>query len=115
MNNSFRSRIVYDIMDNRDGSPEGNDNVFKPESITILSAYGYYRFRLEALLESVKAVSPCIEIAVIDKGVWTRDAVTDEVSDRAAGWSIEYDENVEYTVDGGHMQLRGGGLVMKTI
>ena len=83
----------------------GKDNVLRPEwismfpslhSVTIRTGgYGdLYKFRLEALLESMQSISPSVTVNVKDWGEWVESALADEISAAfdAAGWNIEYEK-----------------------
>ena len=98
------------------------DNVLKGEWISLFSAVHtvrirtngrYYKFRLEALLETMKSLSPSVTVIVEDMKEWAKKALTDEVSAafKAEGWNMEYDDE--------HIPFYGwdrkGGLIIKSI
>ena len=79
----------------------GNDNVMKGEWISMFPALkaveiktlgDVYKFRFEALLESIQSIPSSVMIVVDDEGHWIESALTDEISTAydAAGWNIEY-------------------------
>ena len=81
----------------------GMDNVLKGEWISLFSAVHTvrirtngigYKFRLEALLETMKSLSPSVTVSVENWNNWAKKAVTDEMSAafKAEGWNMEYDE-----------------------
>ena len=54
-----------------------------------------YKFRLEALLETMPLISPSISIVVRGYGSkWMREGLSDEISAQfvSAGWNPEYEE-----------------------
>ena len=55
-----------------------------------------YKFRLEALLETMPLISPSISIVVRGRGwdKWMRKGLSDEISAQfvSAGWNPEYEE-----------------------
>ena len=59
-----------------------------------------YKFRLEALLESMQSISPSVTVTVDDGGQWIQSALTDDISAAfdAAGWNIEYKGYPDYLV-----------------
>ncbi len=114
---SLSKLVMFNVVDNEKKTANGKDNVLRPEwismfpslhSVTIRTGYDDYKFRLEALLESMQSISPSITVSVEDRGEWIQSAMTDEVSAAfdAAGWSLEYDKE-----DGGYYD---GELVIKS-
>ena len=108
-NTKIMSKLVlYKIVRNRNSTPNGYDNVIRPEwlsmfpvlrnvviddNVTSLTGPNpKYEFRLDALLETVKQISSNITITVLDSEKWCEKALTNEISEAytAAGWSIEY-------------------------
>ena len=103
--------------------PKGTDNVLKAEWISLfpsvhtvrISTNGSgYKFRLEALLETMKSLSPSVTVIVEDcvgTSKWAKKALTDEVSAafKAEGWNMEYDD--EHI---GFQYGDKGGLVIKS-
>merc|ERR1712087_653795 len=82
-------------------SAVGNDNVLKPEWLSIFSSVhtvtivaGYaHKFSFEALLESMKAFPPSIGTVIVkDKGFWAQRTLTDDVAGLFvdSGWTAEY-------------------------
>ncbi len=99
---SLSKLVMFNVMYNSNKTANGKDNVLRPEwismfpslhSVTIRTG-GVYKFRLEALLESMQSISPSITVTVDDWGTWVQSAMTDEVSAAfdAAGWRMEYKE-----------------------
>ena len=65
-----------------------------------MSQDGYhYKFRLEALLETMPLISPSISIVVRGySSKWMRKGLSDEISAQfvSAGWNPEYEEEIKY-------------------
>ena len=99
---SLSELVVFKLVKNTNRGADGKENVLNPKWIQMfpslnsvyISTYGdYYKFRLEALLDSMQSISPSITVTVHDAGVWIKNALSDEISAAfdAAGWDIEYD------------------------
>lgn len=97
--------IVFDLVEYEEGeAAKGNDNVLKGEWISIFPAvhrvdidaeYGYH-FRLEALLDSMKALPLSVStVTVSDWGEWIKDIPIDDINPLFAesGWNMERDED----------------------
>ncbi len=105
--------IMFNVQWNEyDDTANGKDNVVRPEWISMFPSVHtlnvktegkWYKFRLEALLESMQSISSSITVTVDDKdgivdyrmiGSWIQSALTDEIvaAFDAAGWNIEYEE-----------------------
>ena len=94
------------------GAAKDQDNVLKPEWLSMfpslrtvdINMRSDYKFRLEALLETMPLISPSISIVVrgyarYESDKWMREGLSDEISAQfvSAGWNPEYEEeNVEY-------------------
>lgn len=92
--------IMYDVVYNYGRRPNGNENVLKPEwlsmfpalrEVVIITNGGQYQIGLEELLESVKILSPAVTINITQ---WEsgESAVTPYIVNLydAAGWNICY-------------------------
>ena len=101
--NTVQRASGYTSTGNRDDVANGKDNVLRPEWISMfpsvhtvhIDTFSYrFKFRLEALLESMKSISSLVTVTVDDQNDWIQDALTDEISAAftAAGWHIEYKE-----------------------
>ena len=116
--------IVFDLVEYQRGeAAKGNDNVLKGEWISLFPAVhtvristggSYYKFRLEALLETMKSLSPSVTVIVEDgygAYKWAKKALTDGVSAafKAEGWNMEYDD--EHI---GFFNKDKGGLIIKS-
>ena len=124
---SFSNLLMYNVVNNVHKSATGNDNVFKTEwlsifpmveSLVILDRYGCYRFRLEALLESIRTVPISVHtVSAIDGGIWTHNALTDDISGEftAARWNIQYDSNLQYAAKNQHDKAVKAGLLITRI
>ena len=99
---SLSKLVMFNVVDNEVDTANGKDNVLRPEwismfpslhSVTINTNGSIYKFRLEALLESMQSISPSVTVTVDDGGKWIQSALTDEISAAfdAAGWNIEYE------------------------
>ena len=100
--------LLHNIVDNGTSEPKEKDNVMRPEWISIFPAITSvvfndevwsgspikYEFRLDAILETVKQISPNITVTVKDLGKWCEKALTDDIREayNASGWSIEYEK-----------------------
>ena len=108
------------MVDNEYKTAKGIDNVLKRDWISLFPSVhtvrirtngNLYKFRLEALLETMKSLSPSVTVIVEDAGWWAKKALTDEVSAafKAEGWNMEYDDE--------HIGFYGdykGGLIIKS-
>ena len=109
---------VVSFLNRGDQSPKGMENVLKPEWISLFPSVHtvsiravYYECRLEALLETVKSLSPLVTVIVEDRRVWAKQILTDKISAvfKAEGWNIEYDdEHVGFKYES------KGGLIIKS-
>ena len=99
--------LLYNVVNNGTSEPKEHDNVIRPEWISIfptitsvvfkdiVQSYPTppkFEFRLDALLETVKQISPNITVTVKDVGKWCEKTLTDDIREayNASGWSIEY-------------------------
>ena len=87
------------------GTAKDQDNVLKPEWLSMFPSLRTvdidmmdYKFRLEALLETMPLISPSISIVVKGSGEWMREGLSDEISAQfvSAGWNPEYEEEDKY-------------------
>ena len=60
-------------------------------TVWIRTGGNYYKFCLEALLETMKSLSPSVTGIVEDRGGWAKKALTDEISAafKAEGWNMD--------------------------
>ena len=100
---SLSKLIMFNVVkQGRNGTAKDQHNVLKPEwlsmfpSLRTVDIYmgGVYKFRLEALLETMPLISPSISIVV--RGAmnkWMREGLSDEISAQfvSAGWNPEYE------------------------
>ena len=101
---SLSKLVMFNVVDyDEDDTANGKDNVLRPEwismfpslhSVTINTWNKVYKFRLEALLESMQSISPSVTVTVKDDGEWIQKALTDDISAAfdAAGWNLKYKE-----------------------
>ena len=98
--------MLYNIVENYETGIKGMDNVIRPEWISCFPSLktviidgaaipSRYQFRLEALLETVKQISPDITVNVWDAEEWCQEAITDEILQiyDSAGYHMEYEKN----------------------
>ena len=118
---SLSDLVMFNVRNNWNGVAEGNDNVLRPQWLTIFpslqnvsiyTAGKSYRFRLKALMDTVEYVPQSVVITVFDMGQWAKNVLSAEIVAGFAknGWSIGYDDNLGTAGDAkGKMR----GLVVK--
>ena len=104
---SLSKLIMFNVVRNEYETAKDQDNVLKPEWLSMFPSlrtvdiymYNDYKFRLEALLETMPLISPSISIVVRGYGYdgdskWMREGLSDEISAQfvSAGWNPEYRE-----------------------
>ena len=104
--------IMFNVVDNKwDETAKDQDNVLKPEwlsmfptlrSVDIRMPHGSYKFRLEALLETMPLIAPSISIVLrgyyeYGQDKWLRKGLSDEISAQfvSEGRNPEYEEEVD--------------------
>jgi len=106
---SLSNLMLFGVVNNENSTANGNDNMFRHESLLIFSSLervkirtsgSRYKLRLESLAESIEWMSPSITVMVEDDGRWAQDALTDDIfsSFEMVGWSVVYKENVNALV-----------------
>ena len=99
---------MFNVKYNGYGTAKDQDNVLKPEWLSMfpslrtvdinMCGHGDYKFRLEALLETMPLISPSISIVVRGHdSEWMREGLSDEISAQfvSAGWNPEYEEETD--------------------
>ncbi|MCP4477426.1 MAG: hypothetical protein GY818_04980 [Planctomycetaceae bacterium] len=98
---SLSKLVMFNVVENYKKTANGMDNVLKPEWIPIFPSLNTveidtngdaFKFRFEALLESMQSIPSSVTVIVDDGGQWIESALTDDVlaSYDAAGWNMDY-------------------------
>merc|ERR1719474_922250 len=99
----------------------GKDNVIRPEiltmfpslnTVTIRTFRGDHKFRLEALLETLRKITSPLTVNVHDDGRWAQKALSDHIAGeyKEAGWNIQYEAGSGgYYGDGGKLVIKSTG------